>query len=111
MSNTRQTDVRIIENILQCPCCRESEYLHHSKIDVFERAEDEAQCLHTQIDRGGVSTGISKARGNPSMRRHGLSVELWCENCEARSKLMLAQHKGRTVMEHLCIDPMQGGEL
>ena len=110
-ASSRRVAVRIIENILQCPCCRQSEYLHHSTIDVFERAEDATQCLHAHINRGGVKTEVSTGRDNPSMRRHGLSVELWCENCEATSRLTLAQHKGTTIMEHFCIDPMHGGEL
>lgn len=110
-ASSHRVAVRLIDNILQCPCCGESEYLHHSTIDVFERAEDAAQCLHTQIDRGGATTKVSKARGNPSMRRHGLSVELSCENCGARSRLTLAQHKGTTIMEHFCIDPTQGDVL
>lgn len=111
MSNTRRTNVQLVDNNLQCPCCQQSEYLHHSTIDVFERAEDATQCLHAQINSSGVKTEVSTGHGNPSMRRNGLSVELWCENCEASSRLTLAQHKGTTVIEHFCIDPMQGGEL
>lgn len=110
-SSSIETVVRLNEKVLQCPCCQKGEYLTHSTIDVFQRHEDEEECLHTRTDGFVTTTKKTKGRGNPSSRRHGLSVELICEMCEGRSRLTLAQHKGTTIMEHFCIDIMQESDL
>lgn len=90
---------------LRCPRCG-SDYLHQGKVTVFERAEDGA--VTTVITVPGDSSAHLKSVPsdqilNPSSRRHGLSVEFWCEGCNSKEagdyiELTLAQHKGNTLM-------------
>ena len=83
---------------LTCPCCKSEEsYLHHSRVDVFNRQEDEETGNHTVID--GVKTIIDNdVSGNPSPRRNGVSIIFWCELCEEHSILDIIQHKGMSYM-------------
>lgn len=81
---------------LICPNCG-SLYLHHEKIEVFERAEDASEGLHVSVD--GMSIAVdTKLLGNPSMRRHGLKIHFRCEGCKHLPVLSLEQHKGCTYM-------------
>jgi hypothetical protein len=82
---------------LLCPRCSYN-YLHHSEVDVFERNEDATTGLHVHIVSEKVSTDTS-LQGNPSIRRNGLSIGLWCESCRAKLILTLAQHKGVTLVD------------
>jgi hypothetical protein len=38
---------------------------------------------------------------NPSRRREGLTIQLWCEGCSATPKLILYQHKRCTYIRAL----------
>ncbi|MBN6112443.1 hypothetical protein HEP73_04364 [Xanthomonas sp. GW] len=82
---------------LLCPRCMFN-YLHHYQIDIFERGEDAATGLHVQVVDGSCTTD-TLLRDNPSSRRHGLTVGLWCEGCRARLLLTIAQHKGVTLVD------------
>ena len=98
-------------NELVCPNCG-SNYLHHYKVEVSDRGEDDEYVLYTSIRTGDYpgcegsspySTSVkqitnTKSR-NPSYRRHGLRVLFWCENCDIEPELMIAQHKGCTILE------------
>jgi hypothetical protein len=88
---------------LQCPCCAGSLNMHHTQVDVWEREEDEAECLHTRVMRSGTVMHVSDGRGNPSRRRHGLAITLYCELCPSISVLEIAQHKGLTQITHRCL--------
>jgi hypothetical protein len=46
--------------------------------------------------KASIDTNLA---GNPSIRRHGLSVHLQCENCSKVSVLTIAQHKGETFVD------------
>lgn len=81
---------------LLCPNCGFN-YLHHSKVEVFECGED-ADGLHAVIAEGKVSTDKNLA-GNPSSRRHGLSIHFWCEGCSASPVMDIYQHKGNTFVD------------
>ncbi|HXU03825.1 MAG TPA: hypothetical protein VN903_22825, partial [Polyangia bacterium] len=35
---------------------------------------------------------------NPSGRRDGIAIDLWCESCKEGSTLTIAQHKGMTAI-------------
>ncbi len=90
------------DNALLCPHCS-SEYLHHTHIINYDRAEDEETIVTVieHIDDGyncETSLPAAKPKDNPSARRHGLEVQFYCEACTAISKLRIAQHKGITYM-------------
>jgi hypothetical protein len=82
---------------LRCARCG-GEYLHHVKVEVFEGREDAAKGVHLSIDGGCVKVDDDLA-GNPSSRRHGLTIHLTCEFCAATNVLTIAQHKGLTLLE------------
>lgn len=82
---------------LCCPRCG-SNFLHHDKIEVFERPEDAAHGLHVAISdsKATVDTHLDK---NPSRRRDGLLVTFWCEGCHGICALTIAQHKGVSLVD------------
>ena len=80
---------------LVCPSCGGS-LLHHDRVDVFERVEDAASGLRVSVANDSVLTDTAMG-GNPSSRRHGVSIRFWCETCAAISALSIAQHKGSTL--------------
>ncbi len=82
---------------LLCPSCG-GNYLHHDRVDIYERGEDGSYGVHVAVE-DGKATMDTKLQGNPSGRRHGLVIHLWCEACHARSTLNVAQHKGNTLIE------------
>jgi len=85
----------IEDNQLLCPVCKEP-WLHHIRVQVFERGEDATTGLHVTVSGEEVFTD-GKMDDNPSKRRHGLSIEFWCECCGRISVLEFAQHKGKTL--------------
>jgi len=82
---------------LTCPSCK-SENLHHDKVEVFECGEDATYGVHVTLENGKAIVDTS-LEGNPSLRRHGLKIEFWCEGCGNRSILRLHQHKGTTYID------------
>ena len=84
---------------LRCPQCAEFN-LHHYKVEVFERGEDDPIVDRVTIGtrNGAFSLEHSKDKGlkNPSMRRHGLTISFWCEHCDLRPILGISQNKGTT---------------
>lgn len=85
------------EGALVCPSCG-FHCLHHDKVEVFERNEDEKKGLHVFIENG-VSSTDTDLSGNPSSRRNGLAIRFWCEGCKARPILSIEQHKGSTYVK------------
>ena len=84
---------------LVCPGCG-GENLHHGKVTVFKRREDEETVkVITVLDDGIEQKGmLSHLSGNPSSRRDGLRIAFWCENCDANPELVVSQHKGNTSL-------------
>lgn len=81
---------------LTCPGCG-STYLHHVRVDVFDRKEDAEQVRRTRVDEAvSVLTLPNETSGNPSSRRDALAVRFECEECGSPSTLSIAQHKGET---------------
>lgn len=82
---------------LLCPSCGGS-FLHHERVEVFERGEDDEHGIHVLVKDGkaAIDTGLI---GNLSARRHGLSIHFSCEGCSSQSVLTLAQHKGNTHVD------------
>ena len=98
-------------NVLLCPEC-DGENLHHYRVEVADRSEDAenvwlVQTITGEVPRNegpsGFSSTISQAKNtearNPSVRRHGMRVVFWCEYCDARPELRIAQHKGLTTID------------
>ncbi len=81
---------------LVCPSCGFN-CLHHDKVEVFECTEDATHGVHVTVSDGKAVMDTS-LEGNPSARRHGLSVHFWCEGCDAKPVLSISQHKGCTYM-------------
>ena len=88
---------------LHCAHCG-SECVHHARVTVFNRErEDATRGLRAVIEHQHCQR-FADQRGNPSDRRDGIIVELWCEQCSGASELRLAQHKGVTFLELLRIE-------
>ena len=81
---------------LKCPSCN-SNALHHEKVEVFDREDDETEGLHVVVSDGKVTTDSNLA-GNPSRRRNGLSISFWCEDCNVKPVMEIVQHKGSTFI-------------
>ena len=73
-------------------------YMHHDRVEVFERSEDAQNGLHFSVS-GSKATVDTSLDGNPSMRRDGISITFWCEGCHGISSLSFAQHKGVTLVD------------
>lgn len=88
--------IESLGTVLLCPICK-GEYLHHYKIEAYDREEDAEKGLHVSIERGTASTDQNLSR-NPSHRRNGLMIMFSCEGCNGRPTLMVYQHKGSTYV-------------
>lgn len=86
-----------VNDILYCPNCG-GENLHHDVVETFSRFEDAQTGIHVRIEGGTVLTDSHLSR-NPSIRRGGLLIKFWCENCPATPTLGIRQHKGSTYVE------------
>ena len=96
---------------IKCPHCGDA-YLHHDEVRVFERAEGSVtkMCVTVRgMDAETVGDQPQEPRfptvrvddcmtGNPSGRRQGVEVGMWCENCRMRSQFRIVQHKGMTFL-------------
>jgi hypothetical protein len=86
---------------LTCPRCGEI-FLHHGTVRVFNRDQDEEIGLETTVFRSGSYTHVSSCSDNPSLRRHGLTIDFYCEHCgegdaeHVVAQLCIVQHKGHT---------------
>jgi len=88
------------DNILICPECKGIN-LHQDTVSVYNCYEDKDEGTHVDIDWDNISIDKSMI-GNPSPRRHGLSIHFSCETCEQDHPghiLNIYQHKGSTVVE------------
>ena len=83
--------------ILRCPCCSGA-YLHHGRVEVFERPEDASTGFHVHVDGQRVHIDTDLA-GNPSRRRTGIKIAFECELCGTNGTLSFVQHKGNTFVE------------
>jgi len=81
---------------LKCPSCGSS-FLHHEKVEVFDREDDGKDGLRVGISGGKVSVDMD-LDGNPSRRRNGLCISFWCENCDVKPVMEIVQHKGNTLI-------------
>jgi hypothetical protein len=85
---------------LGCPRCG-GEYLHHTGALFFERGEDQPSVVKIEVAGATTTTSIDSGAGNPSSRRHGMSIKFDCEACSTPGDtlhLNIAQHKGSTEL-------------
>lgn len=83
---------------LACPVCGDPNGLHHTTVEVFNRAsEDREDGVHAVVDQHGVQIKTSMER-NPSSRRDGVIIHTTCEQCETAGQIILVQHKGMTYL-------------
>lgn len=75
----------------------EESNLHHSRIEVFERDEDEKTGVHVMVEDKEVTIDTN-IKQNPSPRRNGISIIFWCEQYCETSVLDILQHKGMSYM-------------
>lgn len=87
---------------LLCPNCG-CENLHQTSVSIFDRHEDAeiTTVIKQSFDELSSRRVMSRASGNPSLRRHGLVIEFWCEQCpeDVAKALAIYQHKGTTFVE------------
>jgi len=91
-------------SVLTCPRCGEH-YLHHRGVTAFDRGEDDDTVTKTVVTTGTTTAQqvSSEGSGNPSKRRHGLSIQFECECCGGNAaddiiEMTIAQHKGCTLL-------------
>lgn len=80
---------------LACPHCGDSCGTHHDLVEVFEREDDARNGLHVTIHNGKIKTD-SNISNNPSSRRQGIAIRLYCESGCNSFELQISQHKGQT---------------
>jgi hypothetical protein len=71
-------------------------------VTIFERQKEDAPSTALVVEPGGGISNISGCmaeRANPSMRRTGLAIAFWCEECHGVSELTIEQHKGNTYLK------------
>jgi hypothetical protein len=102
--SSESTEVKLSEDYgigpaLLCPRCG-SEYLHHGRVTVFDRGEDDEATVVTTVKGGLTATHLlpSCRCGNPSGRRDGVAIAFYCEQCGDAIELTIAQHKGCTYL-------------
>lgn len=89
---------------LHCPKCQQMGNLHHDTVQVFNRStEDSDSGLLVTVQELAVQAtsvaGVVSYPRNPSTRRDGVSIHFWCECCNLDAELVIAQHKGNTIIE------------
>jgi len=101
--NFSQSDLLLVDEAgdsllkVKCPTCG-SLFTHHTNVEVFNREEDSKNGRKTFANNEAtfVNEDLSK---NPSARRDGVTIDLYCEQCPARLKFDIFQHKGQTVLK------------
>ena len=91
-------------NLLCCKC--DSEYLHHYKVEVFDRREDRPKTHKTtvfvadqQTDRGEECGTLTRELSEEAHGRRGhVVINFWCENCGEEHGLVVWQHKGTSII-------------
>jgi hypothetical protein len=104
---------------LICPRCDAEEgtgNLHHVGFDIYEREEDaevvtkiEVSSIYDREDPVDPNFGLGQVlkvsqiksddADNPSLRRRGVVIHFYCEQCGENIALTFAQHKGDTIMK------------
>jgi hypothetical protein len=94
---------------LCCPQCG-GDRLHHGRVTVFHRIEDDEMITQTVVTgpSATVETVPNSRTTNPSSRRDGIEIDFQCELCHweknsdpanQRMFLRIAQHTGKILLE------------
>jgi hypothetical protein len=87
---------------VECAYCG-CDNTHHKKVVVYSRAGEDAEHgrkIEINTNIGNVKQfAKSNMINNPSPRRGGIVIELWCEGCEQTTNLNIYQHKGKTFID------------
>ena len=87
------------DGFLLCPTCG-FDFLHHDRVTTHSRAEDEDAAVQVvDVPDEEESGGASRPSPNPSKHYSGVVIEGWCDGCDQRWMLTLAQHKGQTQID------------
>ena len=90
------------------------DHVHHTDVDVWTRREDgegveavRVPAIHGAPGVGGqqpedVCFPVGK---NPSPRRSGVRIAMWCEGCWGHFALEVIQHKGSTYLRSARLAP------
>lgn len=87
---------------ISCAHCGEDSALHHTKVILYDCAEDEFKGLRVTnlCQTKAITTEFVSMEDSPSSRRHGLRIEFECEYCKfEKTYLQIAQHKGQTFLQ------------
>ena len=85
------------DKALKCSHCG-GDRLHHSDVSVFIREEDAAVGLMVYASPNMTHVAYKESQAaNPSARRDGVTISMWCEFCTGWSYYHIVQHKGFTV--------------
>jgi hypothetical protein len=105
MNEDTDMQIKTDGNTLLCPHCSDP-WLHHGTITTYGRSEDDTRTQLTKVTgrETTVNNVLSENSGNPSDRRDGLRIAFWCEICENKSELTIAQHKGETFIKWELVD-------
>ena len=92
--------------ILRCPKCS-GPHLDHDKVTVWDRCQDDETGLKVIVDDGAVTIDDKASMNDcPSSRRHALTVDFVCGNCDFAGSLVIAQHKGNTFLDWSNDEPL-----
>lgn len=81
---------------LKCPSCGESTGLHHTDVEVFPRPDEYGFYPSVKVRSDG--SVVEGSGTNPSARRDGIRISLWCEHCHEEAAICIAQYKGEELM-------------
>lgn len=102
-----ENELKFYGDWLMCPLCG-GENMHHERVQLFVRdAEDRDGMLVTVGATGdidgrkytpqGMVLNRMASKEMPG-RRDAIHIHFWCEQCEGKSVLHIAQHKGLTLV-------------
>lgn len=84
--------IKIVDDMILCPHCG-GVYLHHYRVETFERKEDAKKGLHVIVSGDKIRVNESMKK-NPSPRRQGVRILFYCEDCPWISAITIIQYKG-----------------
>jgi hypothetical protein len=98
--------------VLKCANCGDV-YTHHETVEVFVRTGEDKGGSHITVREHGNEAKDSVGgptlvcdedmSRNPSDRRGGIKIVLWCEMCAERTAVVFSQHKGYTHCESFVV--------
>jgi hypothetical protein len=94
---------------IKCPYCGETQDMHHSNVDVFERpgGEDgDGVCFSLDVRNkdGCFVNQKSVAESDMPGRRNAIRIAFECWICGRHSILQIKQHKGTTAIDWVTPD-------